>query len=385
MLLCLFNPDPDPALETGRWALIGLSNLSLFNAATDYFTQSTELNPFTHTWSLGVEEQFYLVFPFLIWFSGFSRGHRHGRRILFISIAVLAVASLAASVTLYPSQESAAYFLMPPRFWELGSGCLAYIAFSADGKPVQALQQLPPLALVGVMASLMLLPRSQPLLSTIATVGVTALLIGCLNTNTFSSRVLSSQPALFIGLISYSLYLWHWGVLSLSRWTIGIHWWSVPLQIAGMLLLAWLSYRLIETPFRNPRRAINPAATMACGAGAVAGCGGLLMLFNAWAIPQQLYAGSPRAKEAKETLHTPSKTIKLLSYANCSQHNTLALRNCVLPAQKQHLPQIMLVGDSHAGHLLPLLNALHHDEGIGVSAFISSGQPFPATRYTDNK
>ena len=382
LLLCLFNPDPGPALETGRWALIGLSNLSLFNTATDYFAQSTELNPFTHTWSLGVEEQFYLVFPFLIWFSGFSRAHRHGRRILFISIAVLAVASLVGFVALYPSQEPAAYFLMPPRFWEMGSGCLAYIAFSADSKPVKALQQLPPLALVSVMAGLMLLPRSLALASTIAMVGVTALLIGCLNANRFSTRVLSSQPALFIGLISYSLYLWHWGVLSLSRWTIGIHWWSVPLQIGGMLLLAWLSYRLIETPFRTPQRAIKPAATIGLGATAVALSGGLLTLLNDRQIQRAVYTGSTSANLMS---NAAAQRTEGLVFGNCTVHSANPLRDCVLGGTATQHPQLLLLGDSHAEHLLPLLNALNRQDKLGVSAFISSGQPFPAARYTDNQ
>ena len=66
VLISFFNPDPGGALEIGWKSLFGVSNISLYGSSTDYFAQSTELNPFTHTWSLGVEEQFYLLFPFLI-------------------------------------------------------------------------------------------------------------------------------------------------------------------------------------------------------------------------------------------------------------------------------------------------------------------------------
>ena len=65
-VICLFDPKPFNQLEIGKWAAIGLSNISLYNMSIDYFAESTELNVFTHTWSLGVEEQFYILFPFLI-------------------------------------------------------------------------------------------------------------------------------------------------------------------------------------------------------------------------------------------------------------------------------------------------------------------------------
>ena len=70
LLICLFNPDPDLSLKTGLASLFGVSNFYLLKQSTDYFSSSTELNVFTHTWSLGVEEQFYLLFPLLAWCSG---------------------------------------------------------------------------------------------------------------------------------------------------------------------------------------------------------------------------------------------------------------------------------------------------------------------------
>ena len=80
VLISLFNPDPGMALGLGWRSLLGISNINLYRSATDYFAESTELNPFTHTWSLGVEEQFYLLFPFLIWFSGFGQQKAKGSR-----------------------------------------------------------------------------------------------------------------------------------------------------------------------------------------------------------------------------------------------------------------------------------------------------------------
>ena len=111
--ICLFNPAPGLSLRTGLTSLFGLSNLYLLKQSTDYFAQSTELNVFTHTWSLGVEEQFYILFPFLIWFSGFGRQTKNGTRNLFLAVGSLTIASLVGFLYLYPTNQPAAYFLMP--------------------------------------------------------------------------------------------------------------------------------------------------------------------------------------------------------------------------------------------------------------------------------
>ena len=126
--ICLFNPFAGTSLKTGLSSLFGLSNIYLFQVSTDYFARSTDLNVFTHTWSLGVEEQFYILFPFLIWFSGFGRQTKNGSRNLFLAVGSLAIASLISFLYLYPINQPAAYFLMPTRFWEMASGCLLFIA-----------------------------------------------------------------------------------------------------------------------------------------------------------------------------------------------------------------------------------------------------------------
>ena len=101
--ICLFIPIPTLSLRTGLTSLFGLSNIYLLKQSTDYFAQSTELNVFTHTWSLGVEEQFYFLFPFLIWFSGFGRQTKNGARNLFLIVGALTIASLIGFIYLYPS------------------------------------------------------------------------------------------------------------------------------------------------------------------------------------------------------------------------------------------------------------------------------------------
>ena len=269
ILICLFNPDPGTALKTGMASLFGLSNLYLFKQSTDYFAQSTELNPFTHTWSLGVEEQFYLLFPFLIWFSGFGRQAKNGARNLFVWISALTVSSLTIFICLYQSNQPAAYFLMPPRFWEMAAGCLIFIGFQKRAKIEQTLEKVPPLLVVTAIVSVMFLPISWAVPATISLVLLSAVLIACLKSGTTAFTIFTHKRVVYVGLISYSLYLWHWGVLSLSRWSIGIHWWSAPFQIGSMLLMASLSYTCIEAPLRRLNFR-NRTYTLLYGASALA-------------------------------------------------------------------------------------------------------------------
>ncbi len=249
--ICLFNPKPILTLRTGLTSLFGFSNLYLLKHSTDYFAQSTELNVFTHTWSLGVEEQFYILFPFLIWFSGFGRLTKNGPRNLFLTVGALAIVSLIGFLYLYPINQSAAYFLMPTRFWEMASGCLLFIGFQKRKSIEQFLEKVPPILVLILMVGIMFLPISWGKVSTVAVVALSLVLIASLKKQTTTFAFFTNSKVVYIGLISYSLYLWHWGVLTISRWTIGIHWWSIPFQVALILGLAIASYQFIETPLRK--------------------------------------------------------------------------------------------------------------------------------------
>mgnify|MGYP003326618861 CR=1 FL=1 len=104
------------------------------------------------------------------------------------------------------------------------------------------------------------------------------------------NKFLTNSRVIYIGRISYSLYLWHWGVLSISRWTIGIHWWSVPIQVALMFILAMASYKFIETPLRKSEWFGKRWKRIVIGLGAIIGLsGGLITLGKP--LKGQLYTG----------------------------------------------------------------------------------------------
>ena len=323
--ICLFNPAPDLSLWTGITSLFGLSNLYLLKQSTDYFAQSTELNVFTHTWSLGVEEQFYILFPFLIWFSGFGRQTKNGARNLFLAVGSLTIASLVGFLYLYPTNQPAAYFLMPSRFWEMAAGCLIFIGFQKRASVEQLLEKVPPLLVMALIVGVMYLPMSMASASTVAVVALSSILIASLKKQTAAFKVFTNPKVVYIGLISYSLYLWHWGVLSISRWTIGIHWWSVPFQVALMLGLAVASYRWIETPLRKGNWFGKRWKTLVVGGGVlVTLSGGLVALGKP--LKGKLYVGEQVNSEAQ-------------------------LNGCSALSST-----IIVVGDSHAGEISKAVN-----------------------------
>lgn len=220
----------------------------LFWLESDYFAAAAEKKPLLHTWSLSVEEQFYVFFPvflFLAW--------RFGRNRVFWMIVVFALLSLVLSEWGWRNKASANFFLTPTRVWELFAGAIAALVERRRGP--QSNNLLAMIGLVCVIVSVFAYDKNTPFPSVytlLPVVGVYLLIIYA-NEGTWAAKILSTKILVGIGLISYSAYLWHQPIFAFTRIRLldepSLE--IVSFLIVLTLLLAVLSWRFVEQPFRR--------------------------------------------------------------------------------------------------------------------------------------
>lgn len=236
-------------------ALFSVSNIFYWRGS-GYFGPAPQLEPLLHSWSLGVEEQFYLVLPLLMW--GAVRLLPAARRHLwlFLLFASIALASLIlAEFAVRSGKAGPAFFLMPTRMWELLAGSLLALGIIPPParRAIASAAAILGLAMILVAATRFHSAMAFPGLSAALPVGGTALMIWAGGRDHLLIRPLTVRPMLFTGLISYSLYLWHWPLLALSRYVhVDPLLWHQRLGLLALsVLLAWAGWRWVEQPLRH--------------------------------------------------------------------------------------------------------------------------------------
>ncbi|MEO0550716.1 MAG: acyltransferase family protein [Pseudomonadota bacterium] len=233
-------------------AVLSVANIK-FLLQGNYFELSPDAQPFLHFWSLSVEEQFYLVFPPLLWAM-----HRWARKYLLTLIAAMTIVSFIACVLLTFRSPSAAFYLLPTRAWELGVGGLIGILMVRNqlSVPSALARWLPLLGVVLILVTSLLLHESMGFpgyMAALPVVGTAAILIGCLNGPYVGYNVLAAAPMVALGKLSYSLYLWHWPVFSMTDYALFTQ--SDELRYAIKIGLSFgltlLTYYVIENPTRR--------------------------------------------------------------------------------------------------------------------------------------
>jgi peptidoglycan/LPS O-acetylase OafA/YrhL len=297
-----------------------LSN-HLFLDQSGYFDIAADRKPLLNTWSLAVEEQFYLLFPLLTLALGYSRSR------LFIFLSVVVATSLGLAQYFTFEKPSAAFYLLPTRAWELGIGALLAIRLydkmktGLESKNVASLLAGSGLLLILSSFCFFTPQTPSPSLYTLIPVLGAALVIAGANADNTVGRLLGSPAIVSVGLISYSLYLIHQPVFAFARVQSfnelsALHIFAL---LVCIFLLAYLSWRWIEIPFRNRNKVRSRTVVSVFLA---LSCLFILLGINGYNTKIE---------------HRKTEPIKY---------------------QSNSIPTVMLLGDSHASHLLPGLEDL---------------------------
>jgi peptidoglycan/LPS O-acetylase OafA/YrhL len=368
----LLPSDYLATLRATAGTLLFSSNLVFWrDLAEGYFAADAKLNPLLHTWSLGVEEQFYLLFP-----AALLLAMRHARTRLPLLLAVAALASFLLGWWWLRDHPVAVFFLLPFRAWELLVGAL--LAVGALRLPQGRMQReaLATLGLAAILASAWLFDGRTPFPGPAAlapVLGAAAVIHAGGAGPTAVGALLCWRPAVYIGLISYSLYLWHWPLIVLARFANGMDpmtpW--LPALFVASIALASLSYHFVEKPFRRPggmpRARLFARAALASGALLALAIGGIAA------------AGVPSRHDA-QTLAFDAARRPPIPFRDCEG----AIERCRLGA-RDVAPTVLLWGDSHALAWAPALDRALAARGLSARfAFHSGCAPLPGLRVRDN-
>ncbi|MGB3167723.1 MAG: acyltransferase family protein, partial [Alteraurantiacibacter sp.] len=345
-----------------------------------YFAGPTDYLPMLHTWSLAVEEQYYIFFPLLL-MAIFAVRRGWLKAVIWASVVV----SVALAVWLVPRSPSSAFYLLPTRAWELGAGALLAIGAVPQLRSQMLREALSAFGFALIAFAIFTYEPTTPFpgLAALPPVLGSALIIYAGQSgSSLVGRALSVGPMVFVGLISYSLYLWHWPIMALWRnlnGTVHLDQWERAIAIVAAFVLATISWRFVERPFRAAPAsggfsrgrifAFSGAGMAALGAVCAA-----LLLTNGGA-----FRFAPEERQAARQVLTAYQPAK-----NCGGARSID-RLCRFPASAEEGEvDWLLWGDSHARGILPAVAQIAEERGH-VLAFGNKGgcPPLPGVYRSD--
>lgn len=358
----LFPQDYNVLARSAIAQQLMMSNL-YFWKNTGYFDGPSELMPLLHTWSLAVEEQFYLFYPFLLVVLA-----KASRVKLTIALATLFVISLATSEVLCWISPQSAFYLLPSRAWEmLLGGIIALIPPSKFGN--RAIHQT--LALFGIAGILVASFTFEttmrfPGIWALVPCAATAILIaGNSSQKTWASKFLSLKPVVVTGQMSYSIYLWHWPILAFGRYWLEAEQfqWFAAASVVATLLVSYASWCWVERPIRKwgqAGRVRISAKRLITSVMVLAGTLGFIVLLEG--VPSRV------PKLAQEYASTKSRASHVVSH-NADDVRNGRVYNC---GDKTSETKLLVWGDSHAMAIMPAFEKLCNELPIHVSLIAHS-------------
>lgn len=378
----LYSPFEQPdLLDSALAAALYFSNLHFAWGATDYWGPNAKLDPLLHTWSLGVEEQFYLVWPLLLVLLMFLQ-QRARPALVWGGAMLLMLLSLGLAVLLTHTRQPVAFFMPFPRVWEFGAGAiLALVEARRAGRLGFSSQISACLSVAGMLALLLasfLYRGTTPfpgLAALLPVLGTAAVIAGGSASGGTGLKVLTMAPMQRLGRLSYGWYLWHWPLLVFGRviWPDG----SPLLQLSLVLLalgLAALSYWLVENPVRHAQRfrAKGFALALVVGIPVLSVCAILWLKGSANAV-----AGQPEfLRFAKARGDAPE-----IYAAGCDRWFGDALVVQCAGGAKDGEKTAVLIGDSHAGQWFSAFHASMKDGGWRLIVMTKSACPIVNESY----
>ena len=342
--LYLLPPEMKDFAKTLFTASAGLSNF-YFYLHSGYFDIESTASPLLHTWSLAVEEQFYVFFPGLIVLA--YRLIPNRMRTVYGTVLALSLACCAYNVL---HNTAAAFYLLPSRGWELALGAVLSLE---NFLPIRGRTAREGACLVGsfliAIAILGLSSKTAYLgLAAIIPCAGTALIIaaGRLG-NSSVSEILASRPSVFVGKISYSLYLWHWPIIVFHRMGFlkSNSALDIPVVIGVSLVLAVLSWKYVETPCRKGQATNRVVITLSLSSLAVVAVASIGIFFsNGLSV-----RFSPRVNEIASYMHYDSKAQTRAGSCFVSSFLSFDQARCLIKSETKK--NYLIIGDSHAAHL----------------------------------
>jgi peptidoglycan/LPS O-acetylase OafA/YrhL len=358
-----------PVAKSGLWSSLSMANVYfwLFQD-TSYFATASNQLPLLHLWSLGIEEQFYIIWPFALLLFLRSKHKIH----FFAVFGLIGIVSYALGEFLFSHAPSFSYYMLPTRAGELLlGGILAQFIIKKEKLeiPKVVVSMISLLGLLMIIGSLFLLSENSVfpgVRALLPTLGTAALIISGHYGNAAPNRLLKLKPMPWIGSISYSAYLWHWPILAFYRYgNFKITLLSGTIIFFITLFIAWLSYAYIETPARNSKKTIKDIVIYYFLAPSV-----VIILGSAISISLRGYGlrwFSEEYRTIRTTIH--DQTRPATNYDYVCQYGVAAEietndPNCVIGNNKNISPKAILWGDSNAAHYIGILGTFANEAGF---------------------